>query len=240
MKILANSSDTLVREDQLASSPSSFEVACSSNIKRFFDLVVAVIGLTISSPILFFAFIAIPLQSRGGPIFVQKRVGRNGKIFNIYKLRTMYSNTDHDGFKTTKDDRRLTPLGIILRVTNIDELPQLINIIKGDMSLIGPRPLSVDETKYIARSLNLSSGYPGFYPVARPGLVGLEQINRTRDLTYLERFKYNHEYERNWTLSVDLAIFARSLLICRQVCLAAAASGLLLGVGCFLLIFRSF
>ncbi len=228
MKVLS-SSETLVKNEGLTS-PLSFELASSSRIKRLFDLIFAVMGLVMSAPILILAVALIPIQSRGGAIFIQRRVGKDGKIFDIYKLRTMYSGSDLNSFTTAKEDRRLTPLGVILRATNIDELPQLINILKGDMSLIGPRPLSVQETNYIGRHLNLSSSYPGFYPSVRPGLVGLEQINRTKELTYLERFKYNADYERNWNLSVDLLVFTRALLICRHVCIATSVSGLVLSI----------
>ncbi|HEY9713101.1 MAG TPA: sugar transferase, partial [Chroococcales cyanobacterium] len=118
---------------------------CNNSLaKRAFDVTFALVALACSAPILIVCFIAISAQSRGWPIFVQRRVGRCGKVFNIFKLRTMYSGSDSHAFKTASDDHRLTPVGKLLRNANIDELPQLINIILGDMSVIGPRPLSVD------------------------------------------------------------------------------------------------
>jgi lipopolysaccharide/colanic/teichoic acid biosynthesis glycosyltransferase len=197
--------------------------AASSLIKRTFDILFAMFGLIVTGPILLLACLAIVMESSGSPIFIQRRVGRKGRIFNIYKLRSMRSvrkESCSNGFKTAKDDQRLTRVGLFLRLTNLDELPQLINILLGDMSLIGPRPLSVDETEHIKGTLQVSPAYAGFAPQSRPGLVGLEQINRTRELTYLERFEYNHEYEATWSPWLDLQIFARSVFMCKHVSIA--------------------
>ncbi len=206
--------------------------AAESTAKRIFDIVFALFGLIVTGPMLLAACLAIVLESSGSPIFVQKRVGRKGKVFNIYKLRTMRCNSRTTGFKTVKDDQRLTSVGSFLRITNIDELPQLINMLMGDMSLIGPRPLSVDETEYIKGTLRVSPSYAGFSPHSRPGLVGLEQINRNRELTYFERFEYNHEYEASWSALLDVQIFARSLFMCKHVSIAG-------GVGLLMLIIAS-
>ncbi|CAN5675129.1 N/A [soil metagenome] len=194
--------------------------AAASVIKRLFDISFALFGLIGTGPMILLACLAIVLESPGNPLFIQKRVGRKGNIFNIYKLRSMRPQSHSNGFKTAKDDRRLTSVGLFLRITNLDELPQLINILLGDMSLIGPRPLSVDETDYIKGTLQVSPTYAGFVPHSRPGLVGLEQINRNRDLTYIERFEYNHEYEASWTPWLDLQIFTLSLFMCKHVSIA--------------------
>ena len=199
-------------------------------LKRSFDILFALAGLICSSPVLLLALLLIPLQSKGSPIFVQQRVGKNGKAFKIIKLRTMYADSARYAFKTAKDDSRLTPLGKFLRDTNIDELPQLMNILLGDMSLIGPRPLSVDETNYISKHLNLGIAYPGFLPGTQPGLVGLEQINRHQELTYLNRFEYNYLYETGWSLAMDLEIFLKALTVCKQVCFSAIAGALLIAI----------
>ena len=203
--------------------------AAASPAKRLFDIVFALFGLIVTGPMLLASCLAIALESSGSPLFVQKRVGRKGKVFNIYKLRTMHCDSHTAGFKTAKDDQRLTSVGSFLRLTNLDELPQLINILLGDMSLIGPRPLSVDETEYIKGTLQVSSSYAGFSPHSRPGLVGLEQINRNRELTY---FEYNHEYEASWSVVLDVQIFARSLFMCKHVSIAG-------GVGLVALIFAT-
>ncbi|MBS1955895.1 MAG: sugar transferase [Cyanobacteria bacterium SZAS-4] len=202
--------------------------AAENFFKRAFDICFALIGLTFSAPVLLFFLAVVALESPGSPLYVQRRVGRNGRIFNMYKLRTMFTGTDSDGFKTAKEDRRLTVSGKLLRATNIDELPQLINVLNGDMSLIGPRPLSVEETDYIGRHLNISDSYPGFYPTSRPGLVGLEQVNRNKEMTYFERFSYNSRYENNWNLLLDAQIFLKALVVCRHVCLALLAGGSLI------------
>jgi len=208
--------------------PVEYARVAENTTKRLIDICVAVVGLTLSAPVLLFFLALVALESPGSPIYIQKRIGRNGQIFDIYKLRTMFSGADTDGFKTAKDDRRLTVTGKLLRATNIDELPQLVNVLNGDMSLIGPRPLSVDETEYIIKHFNIWSSYPGFFPSARPGLVGLEQVNRNKEMTYLERFSYNNEYETNWSLYLDGQIFIKALIICRHVCYALIAGGALL------------
>lgn len=208
--------------------PAEYASVADNVLKRLFDICFAVVGITLSAPVLLFFLAAVALESPGFPIYVQKRVGRNGEIFNIYKLRTMYSGADSDGFRTVKEDRRLTVVGRLLRATNIDELPQLFNVLNGEMSLIGPRPLSAEESDYISKNFNISDSYPGFYPAVRPGLVGLEQVNRNKDMTYFERFSYNHEYETNWSPSLDSQIFVKALFICRHVCFAAIGGGLLL------------
>lgn len=224
----SDSISTLEFDQEYQRSVAQTNDVADNKIKRGFDVLFAIFSILISSPVLIVAALAVMLESAGGAVFVQRRVGRNGEIFNIYKLRTMYAGSSNhsDGFKTAKEDRRLTRVGTILRRTNVDELPQLFNVLLGDMSLIGPRPLSVDETSYIGAQLNVNEYYPGFRPSVRPGLVGLEQVNRTRDLTYFERFHYNHEYEQNWSLSLDWHIFCRALLVCKHVCIAA-----LLGAG---------
>lgn len=202
--------------------------AAENVFKRVFDICFAAVGLALSAPILLFFLAVVALESPGSPLFIQKRVGRNGQSFNMYKLRTMFSGSDTDGFKTAKEDRRLTVSGKLLRATNIDELPQLINVLNGDMSLIGPRPLSVEETEYIGKHLNISESYPGFCPTSRPGLVGLEQVNRNKEMTYFERFSYNSQYESNWSASLDTQIFFKALIVCRHVCIALLAGGSLI------------
>lgn len=208
--------------DQLRlQAPLRAERAASSVAKRVFDILVSFVALLTTAPILALSMIAIAATSKGSPIFKQNRVGRNGEIFSIYKLRSMYVGSHMNGFKTLPEDRRLTSVGAFLRLTNIDELPQLFNILKGDMSLIGPRPLSKQETDYISTSLSVRDDYPGFIPMSRPGLVGLEQINRTRELTYLDRFKFNYHYEENWSVLLDIQIFCRAISVCREVCIAS-------------------
>lgn len=208
--------------------PVEYARVADNFLKRAIDICFALAGLTFSAPVLLFFMALVVLESPGSPIYIQRRVGRNGQIFKIYKLRTMFSGADSSGFKTAREDCRLTVIGKLLRATNIDELPQLVNVLNGDMSLIGPRPLSAEETDYIIKHFNIWSSYPGFFPTSRPGLVGLEQVNRTKEMTYLERFEYNHQYEINWTPALDAHIFIKALIICRHVCFALIAGGVLL------------
>ncbi len=193
----------------------------SAFLKRAFDILFGFVSLCCTAPILLVAMLLIPLETPGRPIFRQARVGKNGRIFSILKLRTMYLHSERLGFKTTRDDNRLTPLGKILRRSNIDELPQLINIILGDMSLIGPRPFSVRETEHLVESAQFARNYPGLVPTVRPGLVGLELFNEEAELPYVLRFKFNSRYEKLRTSFLDVRIFLRALFVCRYVCLAA-------------------
>jgi lipopolysaccharide/colanic/teichoic acid biosynthesis glycosyltransferase len=186
-------------------------------LKRVFDLTVSVCAFVCIMPVLLLAMIAIVLESPGSPIFTQIRVGQNGKLFRIFKLRTMVQGSDAANFRTQQCDARLTRVGIILRRLNIDELPQLLNVMLGDMSIIGPRPLSLTETEFLTAQTGFSREYAGLIPAFRPGLVGLEQVNRFRDLTYAERFKYNNVYETGWTLASDIQILLKAVCICSPV-----------------------
>ncbi len=193
------------------------------SIKRFIDVFVSLAAFVVCLPVMGAVALLIMLDSKGSPIYRQKRVGANGKIFEIYKLRTMYPGTGPYCFKTTDGDWRVTRLGAMLRATKLDELPQLFNIVAGDMSIIGPRPLSVFECNHIVDS-GFDMNCPGFVPAARPGLLGLEQINRLRELSYKERFALNHRYESGLSWHMDLEILFKSLWQCRHVCLAAGCA----------------
>jgi lipopolysaccharide/colanic/teichoic acid biosynthesis glycosyltransferase len=199
-------------------------------LKRAFDVIVASIALICCLPILLVAMAAICLESSGSPIFVQKRIGKDNQQFSIIKLRTMYLGAERLAIRTASNDGRITKVGRILRSIYVDELPQLLNIIRGDMSIIGPRPLSSEETSHIIESLTLSEDHPGLCPTLRPGLVGLEQVNRTRALSYVERFRLNHEYEKTWSPALDVRIFIKSVVMCRGVCLATGAGGLMIAI----------
>lgn len=206
-------------------------VQYESAVKRAFDLCLAVIALACVFPLLLVAMLAIILETPGSPIFTQARVGQNGKIFRIFKLRTMVAGSDKQSFRTQQMDKRLTRVGAILRRLNIDELPQLVNILLGHMSIIGPRPLSLDETRFLTTQAGFEWDYPGLIPTSRPGLVGLEQVNRDRELSYAERFRYNHNYESNWTVVLDLNILAKAILLCSPVCVAVVGGGAVLLYG---------
>ncbi|HEY9772517.1 MAG TPA: sugar transferase [Planktothrix sp.] len=199
--------------------------------KRLFDIAFASAALVCCLPIIIVAAILVRLESSGSPIFFQRRVGKENKLFSIIKLRTMYVGAEKFGFRTASNDGRLTKVGKWLRRLNVDELPQLFNIIRGEMSVIGPRPLSDEETNYIRESLTMSDEYPGLIPTFRPGLVGLEQVSRSRQLTYLERFKLNAEYEQRWSILLDQQIMLKAMVMCKEACLATILGGLMILAG---------
>jgi len=172
-------------------------------IKRLLDLVLAIPGLILISPMLIIVMIIIKLTSKGPIFFKQKRTGFQQKEFNIIKFRTMELNSESDTKQATKDDPRKTNFGSFLRETNIDELPQIINVIKGDMSIVGPRPHMIAHTdefyqkydKYMVRHW------------VKPGITGLAQVNGWRGDSDIEiRVKYDIKYIENWSIWLDLKI----------------------------------
>lgn len=185
-------------------------------LRRILDVLLASIAFLVSLPILVLLCCAIVFESRGMPIFTQRRIGAGGRTFKLYKLRTMYVNSETASFVTREGDARVTRIGSWLRATKIDELPQLINIFLGDMTIIGPRPLSENESNFI-RNQMLGVDHPGFIPVHAPGLIGLEQINRRRGISYEERFELNALYEQQICWQLDLQILVRSILQCKAV-----------------------
>ena len=168
-------------------------------IKRFFDIVIAVLALIILSPIMLIVALLIKINL-GSPIFFkQKRIGKDNKEFEMIKFRTMKNTTDKNG-KLLSDEERLTRFGKFIRSTSIDELPELVNILKGEMSLIGPRPLLVQYlplyNKQQIRRHNVL-----------PGLTGWAQINGRNALTWKKKFELDVYYVDNWSLWFDIKIF---------------------------------
>lgn len=173
-------------------------------IKRILDFIFALFLFIITLPITLIAIIAIPLETEGSPIFSQKRVGYKNQIFTIYKLRTMCVETEKDGRKL-RDRERVTKVGRILRKTSIDELLQLINVIKGEMSFVGPRPLPVRYYPYYTEEEIRRHE-------VRPGITGLAQINGRSNLQWEERFAYDIEYVDNISFSLDLKILVETIV----------------------------
>ena len=167
--------------------------------KRPLDILFCITGLILVSPILLIAIVAIAISFRENPFFTQKRPGKNKEIFSVIKLKTMNSKTDKQG-KLLPDSERLTPFGIFIRKTSIDELPQLINVIKGDMSLIGPRPLLIRYLPYYTEEENKRFAI-------RPGITGLAQISGRNYMSWEERFVKDIEYMDNMSLKQDLYIY---------------------------------
>ena len=194
--------------------------------KRWLDFTVAALALLLCLPLLLIISLLVCTTSPGPAFFVQKRVGQYGQLFDIYKFRTMTDSGSNGDCTTGINDPRITGLGRFLRNTKIDELPQLLNILKGDMSIIGPRPLSAIETEHI-ESTGVDGACPGFFHLVRPGLIGLEQMNRKQRLDYRSRFQFNRQYERELTFGLDCYIFVVSFFQCRFVCSLAMLSAIL-------------
>ncbi|HAT4134355.1 sugar transferase [Clostridium perfringens] len=168
-------------------------------IKRTFDIIASLGGLIVLSPIMIICAILIRINL-GSPIFFkQKRIGKDNKEFEMIKFRTMKDAVDKEG-NQLPDELRLTKVGQILRSLSIDELPELINILKGDMSLIGPRPLLVKYLPlYNERQIRRHE--------VLPGLTGWAQVNGRNNLTWNEKFELDVYYVENWSLKLDLKIF---------------------------------
>jgi exopolysaccharide biosynthesis polyprenyl glycosylphosphotransferase len=187
-------------------------------VKRLFDLVVSTILLIILSPLFLVIILWIKRDSEGEAIFKQTRIGLNGEPFTIYKFRTMVKNADKMFNKRVdkeslssfvfqdKDDPRVTRSGKFLRKWSLDELPQLFNIIKGDMSLIGPRPEIPDIVK-------LYSDYEKIRLLMKPGVSGLAQVNGRGNLELGETIAYDVEYVKNFSLWLDFKIFLKTFKV---------------------------
>lgn len=173
-------------------------------VKRILDILISLVGLIILSPV--FLIIAILVKIKlGSPVFFkQERPGKDEKIFKLYKFRSMSDKKDENG-KLLPDKERLTKFGKILRSTSLDELPELFNILRGDMSLIGPRPLAVCYLPYYNEKEKHRHD-------VRPGLTGLAQINGRNALNWEERFAYDIEYINNITFMNDMKIFLKTFI----------------------------
>ena len=186
-------------------------------VRRVRDILASSVGLAIIWPLILLLAALVKLDSPGPPIFRQTRIGYRGRPFTLYKFRTMVIGAEEQeqeitDFRTHKfeqlkppgRDPRVTRLGWILRRTSLDELPQLLNVVKGEMSLVGPRP---ETSKLVDR-------FPPAYHLrheARPGLTGLAQVNGLADITYHEKVMYDLEYVKRQSSSLDLAILLRTI-----------------------------
>lgn len=173
-------------------------------VKRFLDVTASFLGLVLLSPLLLAVSILIKIDRRGPVIFRQKRIGRNGKVFEIYKFRSMCVGAEKtgSGVYSGKGDARVTRIGKILRATSIDELPQLLNILKGEMSFVGPRPpLTYHPWKY--------EEYTDFQKrmfEVRPGITGWAQVNGRKDVEWHKRIELNVWYVDHMSLLLDIKI----------------------------------
>lgn len=177
-------------------------------IKRIIDFILSLIILVLLSPILLLSAIAIRIEDSQGPIFfTQERVGIGKNTFKLYKFRTMKMDKEAEiSFDFSKDKQRITKVGKFLRRTKIDELPQLINVLKGDMSLVGPRPTVMKQVQeyddFQLRRLDV-----------RPGMTGLAQVNGNVSLLWEDRIKYDVYYVDNLSFLMDLKILFKTIFI---------------------------
>jgi undecaprenyl-phosphate galactose phosphotransferase len=190
-------------------------------IKRIFDICFSFLLILICLPVFFLLALAIRISSEGKILYAHKRVGRGGKVFTCYKFRTMYADAEHrlkailsknpalqseweQSYKL-KCDPRVTPLGAFLRKTSLDEFPQFWNVLKGDLSIVGPRPVVQEEliTHIGTRATRILT--------IRPGLTGLWQVSGRSDTSYQKRIELDEQYIRDRSFWLDLKIIARTI-----------------------------
>lgn len=188
--------------------------------KRCLDVAIAVVALILLSPILIVVACLVRLTSEGPIIYAHRRIGFNGEVFNCYKFRTMVLNGDAvlrqhlasnsqaalewAGTRKLVHDPRVTSIGRILRMSSLDELPQFLNVIQGNMSCVGPRPVVTDELERYGK-------YAADYTKSRPGITGLWQVSGRNTRTYQERVMLDHFYVRRWSLFLDLVILLKTV-----------------------------
>jgi len=183
-------------------------------LKRVFDIAAATGALTVLSPALLLIWALVRIESRGPGLFRQRRGGFQGRPFYIYKFRTMTTRESRTITQAKQDDSRVTRLGRFLRRYSIDELPQLINVLLGDMSIIGPRPHALAHDR---KFLTLDRRYAGRHH-ARPGITGLAQVSGARGLTdtnekILQRMEYDLAYVAKWSWVMDFSIILRTVAV---------------------------
>ncbi|WP_257205658.1 sugar transferase [Priestia megaterium] len=174
------------------------------------EFFLALIGLIVTSPILLLFCLAIKLESKGPAFFLQERVGLNGRLFHVIKLRSMNENAEVNGAQwALKDDPRVTVIGSFIRKTRIDEIPQLINILKGDMSLIGPRPERPIFTEQFNKEI---VGFKNRL-VVKPGLTGWAQVNGGYDISPKEKLELDIYYIQNISFITDMKIIFKTVKV---------------------------
>ncbi|WP_419749575.1 sugar transferase [Terrisporobacter petrolearius] len=188
-------------------------------IKRLIDIVGSLVGIILFSPIFLAVAVAIKIEDpKGNVIFGHKRVGKNGMLFPCYKFRSMFANAEEMKLNFTeeqikeyaetfklKDDPRITKVGNFIRKTSIDELPQLFNIFKGEMSVVGPRPIVTEELEFYGE-------YEEYYKLVKPGLTGLWQVSGRSDTSYDERVSLDMKYISTRNILKDLYIIMMTVV----------------------------
>ncbi len=174
-------------------------------IRRALDITVSVLALVLSAPVFALATLAIRLESRGPAIYRQRRAGKDGRPFDVFKLRTMVDGAEHigAGLAVNVNDSRITRVGAFLRRTSLDELPNLLNVLRGEMSLIGPRPtLPAQVERYTERQRGRLT--------VKPGITGWAQVNGRASLPWAERIELDLHYIEHRSLALDLKILWRT------------------------------
>lgn len=198
----------------------TFNEITYSFLKRTVDITASAAALLLLSPVFLVTSLAIRKDSDGPAMFTQKRIGKDGKLFEIYKFRTMVPDADKKLFemlekdekareeyklnKKLKNDPRITKLGNFLRKTSIDELPQLINVLKGDMSLVGPRP-------YLPREIDDMGSYYDTIIESKPGITGLWQVSGRSNTTFEQRLEFDKEYTENKGFLYDMGLLTKTV-----------------------------
>ncbi|KFF18272.1 sugar transferase [Flavobacterium hydatis] len=175
----------------------------SKYIKVLFDFIVACIGIIVLLPVFITVFICLLMANNGKAFFFQNRPGKNGKIFKIIKFKTMNDKRDVNGILLS-DANRLTKVGIFIRKTSLDEIPQLLNVLNGDMSLIGPRPL-------LPEYLPLYNDFQKQRHNVKPGITGWAQVNGRNALSWSQKFEYDVWYVKNVSFLLDLNILIKTI-----------------------------
>jgi len=185
--------------------PAIYKVA-QSKVKRLLDVAVSALAIVVLSPLMCIIALAIKISSRGPIIFRQERCGLENRPFTMYKFRTMVDGAQHKGlgYEVARDDDRITRIGKVLRYTSLDELPQFVNIIRGDMSLMGPRPMIAQQVARLDPRQMLRQR-------VHPGISGWAQVNGRNALDWSERIELDVWYVENWSLTLDLMIFWKTI-----------------------------
>ncbi|MGG3478582.1 exopolysaccharide biosynthesis polyprenyl glycosylphosphotransferase [Peribacillus frigoritolerans] len=198
-------SDVVIRSDF-----SSSKHRIYFTLKKISDFVLALIGLLITLPILLLFCLAIKIESKGAAFYLQERVGLNGELFYIIKLRSMHINAEKNGAQwALKNDPRVTRVGSFIRKTRIDEIPQLINVLKGEMSLIGPRPERPMFNEQFNREI---SGF-NHRLIVKPGITGWAQVNGGYDISPEEKLRFDIYYIRNLSIVTDIKIILKTVKV---------------------------
>lgn len=191
----------------------TLEISLDVILKRFFDISIALIILLLTGPLFAIICILIKIDSRGPSLFYQERLGLYGKPFKIMKFRTMIMNAEHigDGLSIkNENDTRITKVGKILRKYSLDELPQLFNILLGDMSLVGPRP-PVTYHPYKGYDMYPNDMKQRF--LMKPGITGLAQVTYRNSVSWEERIRKDIEYISNYSLLLDIRILIKTIIV---------------------------